>query len=133
VRWGIPLPESADEVIYVWVDALANYLTGIGYPDDRASFERYWPANLHLVGKEIIRFHCLYWPALLLSAGFPLPRRVFAHGWLTKDRHKSSKTTGTTEDPAALVHEFGSEAVLSCWLSALVFGLDVDFMLQVLV
>ena len=97
VRWGIPVPTSPDEVIYVWVDALANYLTGIGYPDDRATFERYWPASLHLVGKEIIRFHCLYWPALLLSAGLPLPRRVFAHGWLTKDGHKISKTTGNTD------------------------------------
>jgi methionyl-tRNA synthetase len=127
VRWGIPVPASPDEVIYVWVDALANYLSGIGYPDDRATFERYWPADLHLVGKEIIRFHCLYWPALLLSAGLPRPRRVFAHGWLTKDRHKISKTTGNTVDPSALVAEFGSDAVRYYFLSAIAFGQDGDF------
>jgi methionyl-tRNA synthetase len=133
VRWGIPVPTSPDEVIYVWVDALANYLTGIGYPDDRATFERYWPARLHLVGKEIIRFHCLYWPALLLSAGLPLPRCVFAHGWLTKDRHKISKTTGNTVDPTALVAEFGSDAVRYYFLSAIAFGQDGDFTRQSLV
>jgi methionyl-tRNA synthetase len=133
VRWGIPAPESPDEVIYVWVDALANYLTGVGYPDDRATFERYWPAELHLVGKEIIRFHCLYWPALLLSAGLPLPRRVFAHGWLTKDRHKISKTTGNTVDPSALVTEFGSDAVRYYFLRAIAFGQDGDYTRQGLV
>jgi methionyl-tRNA synthetase len=133
VRWGLPVPDSADEVIYVWVDALANYLTGVGFADDPVTFERYWPADLHLVGKEIIRFHCLYWPALLLSAGLPVPRQVFAHGWLTKDRHKISKTTGNTVDPAQLVTEFGSDAVRYYFLRAIAFGQDGDYTRQGLV
>jgi methionyl-tRNA synthetase len=114
----------------VWIDALANYLTGVGFPDDGATFNRYWPADVHLVGKEIIRFHCLYWPALLLSAGLALPRRVFAHGWLTKDGHKISKTTGNTVDPAALAAEFGSDAVRFYFLRAIPFGQDGDYTRQ---
>jgi methionyl-tRNA synthetase len=116
VTWGIPVPESPGEVLYVWVDALTNYLSG-----------GEWPADTHLVGKEIIRFHCLYWPALLLSAGLPLPRRVFAHGWLTKDGQKISKTTGNTVDPSALAAEFGSDAVRYYFLRAIPFGQDGDF------
>jgi methionyl-tRNA synthetase len=127
VGWGIPVPESPGEVLYVWVDALANYLTGVGFPDDSARFERYWPTATHLVGKEIIRFHCLYWPALLLSAGLPLPKRVFAHGWLTKDGQKISKTTGNVIDPAALAAEFGSDAVRYYFLRQFAFGADGDF------
>jgi methionyl-tRNA synthetase len=130
VRWGVGVPGNPDEVIYVWVDALANYLTGVGFPDDTARFERYWPARLHLVGKEIIRFHCLYWPALLLSAGLPLPRQVFAHGWLTKDGQKISKTTGNTIDTEALAAEFGSDAVRHYLLGAVPFGQDGDFTRQ---
>jgi methionyl-tRNA synthetase len=130
VRWGVPVPESPDEVIYVWVDALANYLTGVGYPDNAATFERYWPAQLHLVGKEIIRFHCLYWPALLLSAGLPLPKQVFAHGWLTKDGKKISKTTGNSVDPSALADEFGSDAVRYYLLRSTTFGQDGDYTRQ---
>ena len=121
VRWGIPVPETPDEVLYVWVDALANYLRWL--PDD----QHVRPADTHLVGKEIIRFHCLYWPALLSSAGLPLPRRVFAHGWLTKDGQKISKTTGNTIDPAALADEFGSDAVRYYFLRAIPFGQDGDF------
>jgi methionyl-tRNA synthetase len=127
VRWGIPVPDAPDEVLYVWVDALANYLTGVGYPDDRATFERFWPADVHLVGKEIIRFHCLYWPALLLSAGLPLPRHVFAHGWLTRDGQKISKTTGNVIDPVALSADFGSDAVRYYFLRAIPFGQDGDY------
>ena len=127
VRWGVPVPDASEEVIYVWVDALANYLTGVGYPDDTDTFERYWPAELHLVGKEIIRFHCLYWPALLLAAGLPLPRRVFAHGWLTLDGKKISKTTGNVVDPHALVAELGADAVRYYFLRAIPFGHDGDF------
>ena len=127
VRWGIPVPGAPDEVLYVWVDALANYLTGVGFPDDLATFERYWPADVHIVGKEIIRFHCLYWPALLLSAGLALPRRVFAHGWLTKDGQKISKTTGNVIDPVALAHDSGSDAVRYFFLRAIPFGQDGDY------
>lgn len=127
VRWGIRVPEHPEEVIYVWVDALANYLTGVGFPDDTGRFDRYWPAQLHLVGKEIIRFHCLYWPALLLSAGLPLPKTVFAHGWLTRDGQKISKTTGNTIDTGGLVREFGSDAVRHYLLRGVPFGQDGDF------
>jgi methionyl-tRNA synthetase len=127
VRWGVPVPDAPDEVIYVWVDALANYLTGVGYPNEHDTFERFWPAELHLVGKEIIRFHCLYWPALLLAAGLPLPRRVFAHGWLTQDGKKISKSTGNVVDPRALVARFGSDAVRYYFLRAVPFGHDGDF------
>jgi methionyl-tRNA synthetase len=127
VRWGVPVPESPDEVIYVWVDALANYLTGVGFPDDLQTFDHWWPARLHLVGKEIIRFHCIYWPALLLSAGLALPEQVFAHGWLTRDGRKISKTTGNTVDPSALAAEFGSDAVRYYLLRGVVFGQDGDF------
>ncbi|MBI3980128.1 MAG: methionine--tRNA ligase [Chloroflexi bacterium] len=127
VRWGIPVPEAPGEVLYVWVDALSNYLTGVGFPDDPATFEKYWPADVHLVGKEIIRFHCLYWPALLMSAGLPVPRRVFAHGWLTKDGQKISKTTGNVIDPAALAHEFGSDAFRFFFLREIPFGQDGDY------
>ncbi len=116
VSWGIPVPESPGEVLYVWVDALANYLSGGP-----------WPADTHLVGKEIVRFHCLYWPALLLSAGLALPRRVFAHGWLTKDGQKISKTTGNTIDPGALVDRYGSDAVRYYFVRAVPFGKDGDF------
>jgi len=119
VTWGIPVPETPGEVLYVWVDALTNYLSG-----------GEWPADTHLVGKEIIRFHCLYWPALLLSAGLPLPRRIFAHGWLTKDGQKISKTTGNTIDPTTLVAEFGSDAVRYYFLRAIPFGQDGDFTLS---
>ena len=130
VRWGIPVPRNAEEVIYVWVDALVNYVTGVGFGTDDATFRRHWPAQLHLIGKEIIRFHCLYWPALLLSAGLPLPKQVFAHGWLTKDGQKISKTTGNTIDTEALVREFGSDAVRHYLLSAVPFGQDGDFTRQ---
>jgi methionyl-tRNA synthetase len=133
VRWGVPVPDSTDEVIYVWVDALANYLTGVGFADDPETFARWWPAQLHLVGKEIIRFHCVYWPALLLSAGLPLPKQVFAHGWLTKDGQKISKTTGNTVDPSALATEFGSDAVRYYLLRGIVFGQDGDFSRQAFV
>ena len=127
VRWGIPAPGAPGEVLYVWVDALANYLTGAGFPDDSATFARFWPADVHLVGKDIIRFHCLYWPALLLSAGLPLPRRVFAHGWLTRGGQKISKTTGNAVDPAALAAEFGADAVRYYFLRAVPFGQDGDY------
>jgi methionyl-tRNA synthetase len=127
VRWGIPVPDHAHEVIYVWVDALANYLTGVGFPDNAALFESHWPAQLHLVGKEISRFHCLYWPALLLSAGLPLPKQVFAHGWLTRDGKKISKTAGNDVDTPGLVAEFGSDAVRYYLLRSVPFGQDGDF------
>ena len=98
--WGVPVPDHPDHVMYVWVDALTNYLTGVGYPDtDSELFRRYWPADLHMIGKDIIRFHTVYWPAFLMSAGIELPRRVFAHGFLLNRGEKMSKSVGNVVDP----------------------------------
>ena len=102
--WGVQVPGHPDHVMYVWVDALTNYLTGAGFPDtDSELFRRYWPADLHMIGKDIIRFHAVYWPAFLMSAGIELPRRVFAHGFLHNRGEKMSKSVGNTIDPVALV------------------------------
>jgi len=127
VRWGVPLPDDPDQVLYVWVDALLNYITAIGYGDDPVTFQRYWPAELQLMAKEIIRFHCLYWPAMLMSVGLPVPHKVFAHGWLTKDGQKLSKTTGNSIDPFALVQRFGADAVRYHFLREGAFGADWDY------
>jgi len=127
VRWGVPLPDDPDQVLYVWVDALLNYITAIGYGDDEATFRRYWPADVQLMAKEIIRFHCLYWPAMLMSVGLPVPRLVFAHGWLTKDGQKLSKTTGNIIDPFELAERFGSDAVRYFFLREGTFGADWDY------
>ncbi|MSP12272.1 MAG: methionine--tRNA ligase [Chloroflexi bacterium] len=110
VRWGIPIPGSPDEVFYVWVDALSNYITALDYAHDSELYHKFWPGN-HLVGKDIIRFHCLYWPAMLMAAGEPIPEQVFAHGYITKDGEKLSKTTGNIIDPVALTEEWGADPV----------------------
>lgn len=127
VRWGVPLPDDPEQVLYVWVDALLNYITAIGYGDDPETFQRYWPADVHLMAKEIIRFHCLYWPAMLMAAGLPIPRLVFAHGWLTKDGQKLSKTTGNIIDPFDLLQRFGTDAVRYLFLREGAFGADWDY------
>ena len=127
VKWGVPLPDDPEQVLYVWVDALLNYITAIGYGDDQETFERFWPADVHLMAKEIIRFHCLYWPAMLMAVGLPVPRLVFAHGWLTKDGQKLSKTTGNVIDPFDLVQRFGSDAVRYFFLREGAFGADWDY------
>lgn len=130
VKWGIPIPEDPGHVFYVWVDALSNYVTALGYADGSPDYDRYWGPSaerLHVIGKEIIRFHCLYWPAILLAAGLPTPSRVFAHGWMTKDGKKLSKTTGNVIDTADLVKRFGLDAVRYHFLRETSFGLDWDF------
>jgi methionyl-tRNA synthetase len=109
--WGIPVPDDASQVMYVWFDALTTYLTAIGFPDDMDHFNRYWPADSQVIGKDITRFHCLYWPAMLLSAGLPLPRRIVVHGFLTLEGQRISKTTGNTIDPVDLVEEFGADPI----------------------
>ena len=109
--WGVPVPGDEQHVMYVWLDALVNYLTAVGYPDDSAPRADYWPADLHLVGKEIIRFHAVYWPAFLMAAGLPLPKRVFSHGWWTVEGEKMSKSTGNFIDVRPLVDEFGLDPV----------------------
>ncbi|OBF63804.1 methionine--tRNA ligase [Mycobacterium sp. 852002-51971_SCH5477799-a] len=126
--WGVQVPEHPDHVMYVWVDALTNYLTGVGYPDtDSERFRRYWPADLHMIGKDIIRFHTVYWPAFLMSAGIELPRRVFAHGFLLNRGEKMSKSVGNVVDPVALVDTFGVDQVRYFLLREVPFGQDGSF------
>lgn len=110
--WGVPVPGDPEQVMYVWFDALGNYLTAIGYGQPKSpKFRRYWPADLHVIGKGITRFHAVYWPALLLSAGLPLPRQIFVHGYMTVEGQKISKSLGNAVDPFALVEEFGVDAL----------------------
>jgi methionyl-tRNA synthetase len=134
VKWGIPVPDEPGHVFYVWMDALANYITALGFgeeePARRENYVRYWEGQgerFHLVGKEIIRFHCLYWPALLQAAGLPTPNRIFAHGFLTKNGRKLSKTTGNVIDPEALVDQNGPDPVRYFLLREGSFGQDWDF------
>ncbi|MGI9163277.1 MAG: methionine--tRNA ligase [Mycobacterium sp.] len=126
--WGVPVPGDPAHVMYVWVDALTNYLTGAGFPDtDSALYQRYWPADLHMIGKDIIRFHAVYWPAFLMSAGIPLPRRVFAHGFLYNRGEKMSKSVGNVVDPVSLVETFGVDPVRYFLLREVPFGQDGSY------
>jgi methionyl-tRNA synthetase len=126
--WGVKVPEHPDHVMYVWVDALTNYLTGVGYPDTESElFRRYWPADLHMIGKDIIRFHTVYWPAFLMSAGIELPRRVFAHGFLLNRGEKMSKSVGNIVDPVTLVDTFGLDQVRYFLLREVPFGQDGSY------
>jgi len=126
--WGIPVPGDEAHIMYVWLDALTNYVTALGYPDTgSALWARYWPANLHMVGKDILRFHAVYWPAFLMSAGIEPPRRVFAHGWWTNEGEKISKTVGNVIDPHALIREYGLDPVRYFLLREVPFGNDGDF------
>ena len=126
--WGVPVPDHPDHVMYVWVDALTNYLTGAGYPDTSSeAYQRYWPADLHMIGKDIIRFHAVYWPAFLMSAGLELPRRVFAHGFLFNSGEKMSKSLGNVVDPAQLVEAFGLDQVRYFLLREVPFGQDGSY------
>jgi len=130
VKWGIPVPEEPGHVFYVWMDALANYITALGFADHAPEYAKFWEKaddRLHFVGKEIIRFHCLVWPAMLHAAGLPVPTRVFAHGWLTKDGKKLSKTTGNTIDPDALIAQYGVDAFRYFFLREGSFGQDWDY------
>jgi methionyl-tRNA synthetase len=126
--WGVQVPDHPDHVMYVWVDALTNYLTGAGFPDTGSElFRRYWPADLHMIGKDIIRFHAVYWPAFLMSAGIELPRRVFAHGFLHNRGEKMSKSVGNTIDPMALVEAFGVDQLRYFLLREVPFGQDGNY------
>ncbi len=126
--WGVPVPGDPSHVMYVWVDALTNYLTGVGFPDtESVLYQRYWPADLHMIGKDIIRFHTVYWPAFLMSAGIPLPRRVFAHGFLYNRGEKMSKSIGNVVDPVALVETFGVDQVRYFLLREVPFGQDGSY------
>lgn len=122
--WGVPVPDSPGHVMYVWVDALTNYLTGAGYPD---APNRYWPAALHLIGKDIVRFHAVYWPAFLMSANLPLPQKVFGHGFLLNRGEKMSKSTGNVVDPIKLAELYGVDALRYFLLRDISFGQDGTF------
>ena len=132
-RWGVPVPGDDAHVMYVWLDALTNYITALGYPDEKAKLWRFWPADVHFVGKDILRFHAIYWPALLMAADLPPPRRVFAHGWWTNEGQKISKSLGNVIDPVALVEEFGIDPVRYYLLREVPFGQDGDFARSALV
>lgn len=122
--WGIPVPGDEKHVIYVWFDALSNYLTPIGFLDDEAKFAKFWPADVHLVGKEIVRFHSIIWPCILMALDLPLPKVVYGHGWLIVDGDKMSKSKGNVVDPIALIEEFGEDAIRYFLLREITLGQD---------
>lgn len=133
-KWGIPVPGDKDHVMYVWFDALTNYISALGYPDTELSDRwRFWPADLHLVGKEIARFHALYWPAFLMAAGLEVPRRIFSHGWWTVEGEKMSKSVGNVVEPIELINEFGLDPVRFFLLREVPFGGDGDYSRQSLI
>ena len=125
--WGIPVPIDPKHVIYVWFDALTNYLTPIGYLDDPEKFHKFWPADLHLVGKEIVRFHTIIWPIILMALDLPLPKKVYGHGWLVVDGDKMSKSKGNVVDPIGLIDEFGADAIRYFLLREINLGQDGNF------
>jgi methionyl-tRNA synthetase len=128
LSWGVPYPGDDDHVVYVWLDALTNYISALGFGgDDDELYRTYWPASLHMVGKDILRFHCVYWPAFLMSAGLPLPQRVFGHGWWLRDEAKMSKSIGNVVRPDALVDRFGADALRYFLAREMAFGLDSGF------
>ena len=127
LKWGIPLPWDESQVTYVWVEALMNYVTALGYgTDDEKKLEQFWPADVHVVGKEIIKFHCIFWPAMLLAAGLPMPKAIYAHGLFTIDGVKMGKSRGNVIDPFNLIKEFGTDATRYILLSQFPFGQDGD-------
>jgi methionyl-tRNA synthetase len=137
LTWGIPVPGDEKHVIYVWLDALANYITAMGYgsddPKDTAKLEHYWPADVHMIGKEIVRFHCVYWPALLLAAGIPLPKSIIAHGWLLFEESKMSKSRGNIVRSETILDTLGADTLRYFLLREIVFGNDGSFSFDALV
>ncbi|MEE8275390.1 MAG: methionine--tRNA ligase [Alphaproteobacteria bacterium] len=127
-KWGAPVPDDPDHVMYVWIDALTNYITAVGYPDTESeSYQTFWPANVHMVGKDILRFHAVYWPAFLMAAELEPPRRVYAHGWWTSEGQKISKSLGNVIEPLGLVERYGLDQVRYFMLREVPFGNDGDF------
>lgn len=131
--WGVPVPEDDTQIQYVWFDALSVYLTGVGYGKDVVTFSKYWPADVHVIGKGILRFHAIYWPAILLSAGIDLPKSIFVHGYITIDGQKMSKTLGNIVDPFYLIDKYGVDTLRYCLLSGISTFEDGDFSERVLI
>ncbi len=127
-KWGIPVPIDKEHVIYVWIDALSNYITALGYlSDDDSKFRKYWPADIHMMGKEIVRFHSIIWPAILMSLDLPLPKKVYGHGWLIMDGGKMSKSKGNIADPIELTRRYGADAIRYFLLREIPFGQDGSY------
>jgi methionyl-tRNA synthetase len=127
LSWGIPVPNDPEHTMYVWCDALSNYITAVGYGRDEQLFKKWWPADVHVIGKDILRFHAAIWPGMLLSAGLPLPRTIFVHGFITVDGQKMSKTVGNVIDPFELVKKYGTDPVRYYLLREIPSGEDGDF------
>ncbi|MEO6360619.1 MAG: methionine--tRNA ligase [Sphingomicrobium sp.] len=125
--WGVPVPGAPDHVMYVWLDALTNYLTGLGYPDGGELYERFWPADVHLIGKDVVRFHAVYWPAFLMSAGLPLPRQVYGHGFMLVRGEKMSKSVGNVVDPFEMADLYGVDALRYFLMREVTFGQDGSY------
>ena len=125
--WGIKVPGSDSHVMYVWVDALTNYITGLGFPDESGDMAKWWPADVHLIGKDIVRFHTVYWPAFLMSAGLPVPKQVFGHGFLLNRGQKESKSLGNVTDPMALAEQFGVDPLRYFLMREVAFGQDGSY------
>jgi len=132
-NWGIPVPMDEKHVIYVWFDALSNYLTAAGYLSDEEKFKKFWPADLHLVGKEIVRFHTIIWPIILMALDLPLPKKVYGHGWLIVEGDKMSKSKGNVVDPVGLIEEFGPDAIRYFLLREINLGMDGNFSREALI
>ena len=125
--WGIPVPGAPEHVMYVWVDALTNYITAVGFPDEASPLWRYWPADVHVIGKDILRFHAVYWPAFLMSAGIELPKRIFSHGFVLNRGEKMSKSVGNVEDPFNLIEVYGPDQLRYFFLREVAFGQDGNY------
>jgi methionyl-tRNA synthetase len=131
--WGVKVPDSDTHVMYVWVDALTNYLTGLGFPEESEEMAKFWPASLHLIGKDIVRFHTVYWPAFLMSADLPLPRKVFGHGFILNRGQKESKSLGNVTDPIELAEQFGTDNLRYFLMREVAFGQDGSYSVEAIV
>jgi methionyl-tRNA synthetase len=131
--WGVPVPRSDNHVMYVWLDALTNYITGLGYPDKTELWQRYWPADVHLIGKDVVRFHAVYWPAFLMSAGIELPKTVYGHGFLLSRGEKMSKSVGNVVDPLELSEVFGVDALRYFLMREVTFGQDGSYSAEAII
>jgi methionyl-tRNA synthetase len=130
VKWGIPVPFDTSQVIYVWFDALLDYVSGVGFADNRERWEKFWPCDVHVIGKDITRFHAIYWPAMLMAAEEDLPKRIFAHGFINLKGEKLSKSAGVIVDPLELASEFGADAIRYTLLREVPFDRDGDFSME---